>query len=372
MRSDHAGRSWQKPRISSMVAHSPRRRTTAHGPTALLAPIPETDTAEFPRRAPDQRGCGSSARRNPNSRRLLAIAPPLAKPAATSRAKVAPRPHPAWGGTRQREDQADQRGAESLPHEPCGGKNTTGAAGAIRRSGPQDRAVAGRLEQAEPDAADRHPPSHFRNRRMSGPKDEQNKTHAHRRQTHPAQMPAGTPASTRSPRRDLPPTAPPMTGCARAVLSRAAVCRIFGIAATQITDQVEFDPALAIKFTIYRLMPSGSPATPTSSAASNMGRCSTSMFQQVQGPRAASFEVGCGEGFRMPVRRDLSARAEGRRPKAPQEGTRGPLGRRLTTMVIWRCGGLGGRCAGCRGRRQNEDCSSDFVAGAVVEGAILA
>ena len=33
--------------------------------------------------------------------------------------------------------------------------------------------------------------------------------------------------------------------------------------------------------------------------------------------------VGFGEGFRMPARRDLSARAEGRRPKASQEGTRG-------------------------------------------------
>jgi hypothetical protein len=30
-----------------------------------------------------------------------------------------------------------------------------------------------------------------------------------------------------------------------------------------------------------------------------------------------------GEGFRMPARRDLSTRAEGRRPKASQEGTRG-------------------------------------------------
>ncbi len=74
----------------------------------------------------------------------------------------------------------------------------------------------------------------------------------------------------------------------------------------------------------------------------------------------------------MPARGDLSARAEGRRPKASQEGTRGPPGRRLTTMGIWRCGGLRGRCADCRGRRQNDDCSSDFVAGAVVEGAILA
>ena len=43
------------------------------------------------------------------------------------------------------------------------------------------------------------------------------------------------------------------------VLSRAAVCRIFGINSAQISDHVEFDPALAIKFTIYRRMPSGSP-----------------------------------------------------------------------------------------------------------------
>jgi hypothetical protein len=42
-------------------------------------------------------------------------------------------------------------------------------------------------------------------------------------------------------------------------LSRAAICRIFGIDAAQITDHVAFDPAFAIKFTIYRRMPSGSP-----------------------------------------------------------------------------------------------------------------
>jgi Domain of unknown function (DUF4387) len=42
------------------------------------------------------------------------------------------------------------------------------------------------------------------------------------------------------------------------VLSRDAVCRIFSIDMAQITDHVAFDPALAIKFTIYRRMPSGS------------------------------------------------------------------------------------------------------------------
>jgi hypothetical protein len=43
------------------------------------------------------------------------------------------------------------------------------------------------------------------------------------------------------------------------ILSRAAVCRIFGVDLALISDHVEFDPALAIKFTIYRRMPSGSP-----------------------------------------------------------------------------------------------------------------
>ena len=43
------------------------------------------------------------------------------------------------------------------------------------------------------------------------------------------------------------------------VLSRDAVCRLFAIAPERISDHVEFDPALAIKFTIYRRTPSGSP-----------------------------------------------------------------------------------------------------------------
>jgi len=43
------------------------------------------------------------------------------------------------------------------------------------------------------------------------------------------------------------------------VLSRQAVCRVFGIEDERITDYVEFDPALAIKFTIRRTRPSGSP-----------------------------------------------------------------------------------------------------------------
>ena len=43
------------------------------------------------------------------------------------------------------------------------------------------------------------------------------------------------------------------------LLSRAAVCRVFGIPESRITDYVEFDPALAIKFTMFRTISSGSP-----------------------------------------------------------------------------------------------------------------
>jgi hypothetical protein len=43
------------------------------------------------------------------------------------------------------------------------------------------------------------------------------------------------------------------------VLSRAVVCGIFGIPESRITDYVEFEPALAIKFTMFRTVSSGSP-----------------------------------------------------------------------------------------------------------------
>ena len=46
------------------------------------------------------------------------------------------------------------------------------------------------------------------------------------------------------------------------VLTRETVCRLYGIAPERIADFVEFDPANAIKFTIFRLRPSGSPGDP--------------------------------------------------------------------------------------------------------------
>ena len=45
-------------------------------------------------------------------------------------------------------------------------------------------------------------------------------------------------------------------------LSREAVLALYGIPETRLTDFVEFDPANAIKFTIARLRPSGSPGDP--------------------------------------------------------------------------------------------------------------
>jgi hypothetical protein len=42
-------------------------------------------------------------------------------------------------------------------------------------------------------------------------------------------------------------------------LSRDAVLKLYGLPAERLTDFVEFDPAFAIKFTIARARPSGSP-----------------------------------------------------------------------------------------------------------------
>jgi hypothetical protein len=43
------------------------------------------------------------------------------------------------------------------------------------------------------------------------------------------------------------------------VLTRESVAKLYRIPAERISDFVEFDPANAIKFTIYRESPSGSP-----------------------------------------------------------------------------------------------------------------
>ena len=42
-------------------------------------------------------------------------------------------------------------------------------------------------------------------------------------------------------------------------ITRRSIARLFSIPEGRISDFVEFDPANAIKFTIYRLIPSGSP-----------------------------------------------------------------------------------------------------------------
>lgn len=43
------------------------------------------------------------------------------------------------------------------------------------------------------------------------------------------------------------------------VLTKEKVAKLYGIDESRISDFVEFDPANAIKFTIYRQRPSGSP-----------------------------------------------------------------------------------------------------------------
>jgi hypothetical protein len=46
------------------------------------------------------------------------------------------------------------------------------------------------------------------------------------------------------------------------VLTRETIARLYAISPDRICDFVEFDPANALKFTIYRLTPSGSPGDP--------------------------------------------------------------------------------------------------------------
>jgi hypothetical protein len=46
------------------------------------------------------------------------------------------------------------------------------------------------------------------------------------------------------------------------VLSRETICRLYSVPPERISDFVAYDPALAIKFTLYRERPSGSPGDP--------------------------------------------------------------------------------------------------------------
>ena len=43
------------------------------------------------------------------------------------------------------------------------------------------------------------------------------------------------------------------------VLTVETVCKLYGISRERISDFVEYDPGNAVKFTIYRVTPSGSP-----------------------------------------------------------------------------------------------------------------
>jgi hypothetical protein len=48
----------------------------------------------------------------------------------------------------------------------------------------------------------------------------------------------------------------------RRAITRESVARLYGIPQSRISDFVEYDPGCAIKFTIYREQPSGSPGDP--------------------------------------------------------------------------------------------------------------
>ena len=54
-------------------------------------------------------------------------------------------------------------------------------------------------------------------------------------------------------------------------LSREAVCRIYGVPDSRISDHVEFEPGLAIKFTLFRKTPSGSVGDPDIFGAQQYG-----------------------------------------------------------------------------------------------------
>ena len=64
--------------------------------------------------------------------------------------------------------------------------------------------------------------------------------------------------------------------CGSGVLSREAVGRLYGVPDGRISDHVTFEPALAIKFTLFRTIPAAALGTPTSLEASNTGPCSGS------------------------------------------------------------------------------------------------
>src|SRR5262249_9746858 len=89
--------------------------------------------------------------------------------------------------TGQREDQADQGRPQGLPDEPPGGENAAGAAGAFARGAGKDGAVVGGLEEAKPDAADRHTPGDSRHRRVRFLSGHQNESQPQYGQANPPQ-----------------------------------------------------------------------------------------------------------------------------------------------------------------------------------------
>ena len=66
---------------------------------------------------------------------------------------------------------------------------------------------------------------------------------------------------------------------------------------TQITDHVAFDPALGIKFTIYRRMPSGTPGGADIFGSQQHGPL---LDLEIPGPDCASSRSAMGDGWTPP------------------------------------------------------------------------
>src|SRR5579863_1584834 len=97
----------------------------------------------------------------------------------------------ARGGAQKRQDQPGESGADGLPEEPGARQDAAGAAGALGRRARQEGAVVGRLKEAEPEAAQRHPPDHVQSRRMGRQQRQQDEARRQQREADPAQDSGG-------------------------------------------------------------------------------------------------------------------------------------------------------------------------------------
>jgi Domain of unknown function (DUF4387) len=91
----------------------------------------------------------------------------------------------------------------------------------------------------------------------------------------------------------------PRCGVGPRLTRTSTICTAFSAPSTApITDYLEFDPALAGKFTIYRRMPSASPGDADIFGSQQYGRSSASRSREAEALPRGRFELGCGGGER--------------------------------------------------------------------------